>query len=45
MVRRSTSTGISNADTGEQLPGSNGSHIYLLAKDGADIRAVPARLA
>ncbi len=37
VERRSTSTGISNADTGEQLPGSNGSHIYLHALDGADI--------
>jgi hypothetical protein len=36
VVRRSTSTGISNADTGEQLPGSNGSHIYLHAQEGGD---------
>lgn len=37
VVRRSTSTGISRADTGESLPGSNGLHIFLLVTDGADI--------
>jgi hypothetical protein len=37
ILRRSTSTGISRADTGEVLPGSNGMHIYVSVQDGADI--------
>ncbi len=37
VVRRSTTTGITRADTGEALPGSNGRHIFLLACDGADV--------
>ena len=37
VVRRSTSAGISNADTGEQLPGSNGQHIFLQVQDGGDV--------
>ena len=43
VVRRSTSTGLSNADTGEHYPGSEGLHIYVLVADGADIpRALQA---
>jgi hypothetical protein len=37
VVRRSTTTGLSNATTGEQYPGSEGLHIYVLVRDGADI--------
>jgi hypothetical protein len=37
VVRTSTSSGISRNDTGEVFPGSNGLHIFLLVKDGADV--------
>jgi hypothetical protein len=37
VVRRSTSTGISRTDTGANMSGSNGLHVYVLVKDGADI--------
>jgi hypothetical protein len=37
VVRRSTSAGLSRSDTGEQLPGSDGVHVYLMVRDGADI--------
>ena len=37
VVRKSTTTGISRADTGETLLGSNGRHIFLLVQDGADV--------
>ena len=37
VVRRSTSAGLSRSDTGEELPGSDGEHVYLLVQDGADI--------
>ena len=37
VIRRSTSTGISRTDTGEQLPGSNGEHVYVLVRDGGDV--------
>jgi hypothetical protein len=37
VVRKSTSTGISRTDTGASMPGSNGFHVYVLVKDGADI--------
>jgi hypothetical protein len=37
IVRRSTSTGIRRTDTGESLPGSNGRHIFVLVRDGADV--------
>jgi hypothetical protein len=37
LTRRSTSAGLSRADTGAPLPGSDGIHIYLAVKDGADI--------
>ena len=36
-VRTSTSSGISRADTGQDVKGSNGVHIFLLVRDGADI--------
>jgi hypothetical protein len=36
LGRRSTSAGIARKDTGEQLPGSGGVHLYLVIKDGAD---------
>ena len=35
-MRRSTSAGLSRSDTGEALPGSDGIHVYVAAKDGAD---------
>jgi hypothetical protein len=37
VIRPSTSSGLYRTDTGEQLPGSQNAHIYLLVKDGADI--------
>jgi hypothetical protein len=37
VVRRSTSAGLSRSDTGEQLAGSDGLHVYLLVKDSTDI--------
>jgi hypothetical protein len=37
VLRRSTSSGIFRGDTDEQLPGSNGLHVFVLVKDGADI--------
>jgi hypothetical protein len=37
VVRKSTTTGITRADTGEALPGSNGRHIFLLVRDGGDV--------
>jgi AAA domain-containing protein len=37
VVRPSTSAGLYRADTGEQLAGSGGLHIYLAVCDGADI--------
>jgi hypothetical protein len=36
VTRRSTSAGLSRADTGEALPGSDGVHVYVEVKDGAD---------
>jgi hypothetical protein len=38
VIRRSTSAGLSRADTGVELPGSDGQHAYILAKDGADAK-------
>lgn len=35
--RASTSTGIYNAETGEEFPGSGGTHRYAIAKDSADV--------
>jgi hypothetical protein len=37
IERRSTTSGLYHADTGERLAGSNGQHIYLAVQDGADI--------
>jgi hypothetical protein len=37
VTRRSTSAGLSRSDTGENLPGSDGLHIYIAVQDGADI--------
>ena len=37
VVRRSTSSGIVRADTGESLKGSDGLHVFVLCQDGADI--------
>ena len=36
LMRRSTSAGLSRSDTGEALPGSDGMHVYVAAKDGGD---------
>ena len=36
VTRYSTSAGLSRADTGEALPGSDGVHVYIAEKDGAD---------
>src|SRR4029077_8792186 len=37
LKRRSTSAGLFRSDTGEQLAGSDGMHIYLTVQDGSDI--------
>ena len=37
VARKSTGAGLSRSDTGEQLPGSDGEHLYILVVDGADI--------
>jgi hypothetical protein len=37
VMRRSTSSGLSRSDTGEELPGSGGLHVYVEVRDGADI--------
>ena len=36
LVRSSTSAGLSRSDTGAAIPGSDGVHIYVIAKDGLD---------
>jgi hypothetical protein len=36
LIRRSTSSGLSNADTGETYPGSSGIHVYIEEEDGGD---------
>ena len=36
VTRRSTSAGLSRSDTGAALPGSDGIHVYVAEKDGAD---------
>jgi hypothetical protein len=36
VVRASTSSGIFNAETGEQFPGSGGQHVYILLTDQSD---------
>jgi hypothetical protein len=38
VVRRSTSSGLRRTDTGEQLAGHNGVHVYVLVTDGADVK-------
>jgi hypothetical protein len=47
VIRPSTSAGLYRSDTGDQLPGSQNSHIYLLVQNGADagrfLRALHAR--
>jgi hypothetical protein len=43
VTRLSTSTGLSDSQTGEQFPGSGGEHSYFQVKDAADIpRALEA---
>jgi hypothetical protein len=37
VVRASTSAGLFRSDTGEKLPGSSNSHVYILARNGGDI--------
>jgi hypothetical protein len=37
VSRCSTSAGLFRSDTGEQLPGSGGLHVYLSVRDGSDI--------
>jgi len=37
VTRRSTSAGLFRADTGMELPGSDGVHIYVAVRDGTDI--------
>ncbi|MCW1988683.1 hypothetical protein [Bradyrhizobium diazoefficiens] len=37
VSRASTSAGLSRADTGDLIPGSDGEHHYLLVADGGDI--------
>jgi hypothetical protein len=36
VERRSTSAGLMRSDTGEQIPGSNGLHTFVIAQDGTD---------
>jgi hypothetical protein len=37
ILRASTSSGLSNAETGQQYPSSGGAHLYTLVCDGTDI--------
>jgi hypothetical protein len=37
VLRRSTSAGLYRTDTGEKLGGSNGNHVFLTVRNGADI--------
>jgi hypothetical protein len=37
VTRRSTSAGLYHSDTGQTFPGSDGLHVYVLAKDGEDV--------
>ena len=37
LTRSSTSAGLSRSDTGAVIAGSDGVHVYLVVKDGADI--------
>ena len=47
VTRRSTSAGLFREDTGEAIPGSNGVHVFVAIKDGADaerfLKALHAR--
>jgi hypothetical protein len=36
VIRRSTSSGLRRTDTGKELPGSNGVHVFVAVQDGAD---------
>lgn len=38
VVRRSTSTGIFRTDNGAPVSGSDGTHVFVLVEDGADIK-------
>ena len=37
VARRSTSAGLFRTDTREELPGSDGMHVFVAVKDGADV--------
>ena len=37
VMRRSTSAGLFRTDTREELPGSDGMHVFVAVKDGADV--------
>jgi hypothetical protein len=37
ITRASTSAGLYRSDSGEAVPGSNGEHIYIAVRDGADV--------
>jgi hypothetical protein len=37
VERRSTSAGLVHAETGAELPGSGGMHVFILARDSSDI--------
>jgi hypothetical protein len=37
VARLSTSAGLFRTDSGGALPGSDGVHVYIVVKDGADI--------
>jgi hypothetical protein len=47
VMRASTSSGLTRADTGEALPESDGQHVYIAIHDGTDsprlLRAIQAR--
>jgi putative DNA primase/helicase len=38
VSRASTSSGLYRTDTGEDIPGSSGMHVYIWAEDGSDIQ-------
>jgi hypothetical protein len=44
VIRRSTSSGLSRNDTGEQLPGSGGQHCFVAVQVGDDIERFLATL-
>jgi hypothetical protein len=37
VIRWSTSAGLFRVDTGEELPGSGGLHVYIAVQDGSDV--------